>query len=176
MNYSGAVALLVCSTGVVLSALALQFINTTLHENERIRLPSWLVVIALLFAGVAIYALRSFSFPDGRFVGTLALTAVMLAGVGFKWLCETVAQKKLVLHEAALARALLVAPLIVVCLGDSAFAPQIKLGAFLLWFLNGYFWHTLFSDIERITTRERVVIRRREPPIPPRDFEKPNIE
>jgi hypothetical protein len=100
----------------------------------------------------------------------------MLTGVCFKWLCETIAQKKLVLHEAVLAKAMLIASLAVFLFGSRIFPARLAPGAFVLWFLNGYFWHAVFSDIERITTPEKLLIRRREPPTLPYDFRKPEIE
>ena len=69
---------------------------------------------------------------------------------------------------------LLVAPL-ALAVFPNLFGARVTPTALLLWFLNGFFWHTVFSDIERLMTKERVIIRRREPPTLPHDFRKPEI-
>jgi hypothetical protein len=42
-------------------------------------------------------------------------------------------------------------------------APRFLVG----WFANGFFWQTLVGDLERIGEKERAIVRRREPPLPP---------
>lgn len=176
MHYPGIIALLVSSFGVVVTAFVLQFMNSALPQKERYHTPAWIIIVALLLFGVALLGLRRMAGGDGQILIGFALTATMLAGNYFKWVCETIAQKKLVLHESVLAKSMLAAGLSVVLFGGPLFAPRYLPGAFLLWFLNGYFWHALFSDIERVTARERIVIRRREPPTLPYDYRKPTIE
>lgn len=174
MSYPGIIALLVCSLGVILSSFALQFINSALPEKDRPGVPAWVLAVALFLFCAAACALRTSRFADGQLFVSINLTACLLAGIFSKWLCETVAQKKPVGHEAVLAKALIVAPLAVILLGG-IFTARYRSGAFVLWFLNGYFWHALFSDLERIATPEKLVIRRREPPTLPHDFRKPEI-
>lgn len=177
MSYHGAVALFVCSLSVVLSSFALQFISSALPERDRGRgVPAWLLATAVFLLVVVVWAASSSRVANGAAFPSLSLTAVMLAGVFCKWLCETIAQKKYVLHESVLAQAMLVAPLMVVWFGHGVFTANLTPATFVLWFLNGYFWHAFFSDIERITTREKIVIRRREPPTLPYDYRKPTID
>lgn len=174
MNYPGSFCLLVGSAAVLFVALALPYMTANLREPERTRIPVWAFVAALVLLGFAWLRLRAVNPTQFQLINALALTTVMLAGICVKWLMETVAQKKVALHESVLCGTLLVAPLAIVFSGR-LFPSNPAPGGLLVWFLNGYFWHALLSDIERLMTRERIIIRRREPPILPHDFRKPEI-
>jgi hypothetical protein len=99
----------------------------------------------------------------------------MLAGVCLKWLLEIAARKRITAHEGVLFRALLAAPIAVV-LFPGVFGIRSSPMGLLLWGLNGFFWQAFFSDLERMMTKEPVVIRRREPPTLPYDFRKPETD
>jgi hypothetical protein len=163
MHYAGCASLLLCGTLVVLLWAALSFVTASERPAQRSHLPAWALGAGILAIAVAVLALRKFS-PDANQVTEATLVAgTMIAGVFAKWTLEIAADKPRSLHEASLAASLLVAPLCALALGDRVFAAALRPGALLLWFANGFFWQTLFSDIVRMRTPLRVIVRRKEP-------------
>lgn len=175
MNHPACIALLICSLAILCIAGFLPFLNLELPKGKRPRFPLWTVILASLALLDALFTLPRLQPTPPQITDALGLTTAMLAGLCLKWMVETVAQMKFTLHEGVLFRALLVAP-IAVALLPAIFGVRPTPGALSLWFLNGFFWHTLFSDLERLTTREPLIIRRREPPTLPYDFRKPKLD
>lgn len=172
MSYPGTIALLICSFGMVTTALALPYITAGLRKNEHGGISLWIVLAGLALLCVAVWRLRGFNAAPGQVTSALMLNVALLSGILMKWGLETIAQKKPTIHENVLGWTLLAAPLSILA-GGSIYAGGISSRAILLWFLTGWFWHTFFSDVERLLTKEKIVIRRREPPTLPHDFRKP---
>ena len=175
MNHPACIALLICSLAILCIAGFLPFLHSELPKEKRPLFPLWTVALAAVALLDALLTLPRFRMTLPQITDALGLTTALLAGLCLKWMVETVAQKKFSLHEGVLFRALLVAP-IVIALLPGVFGVRPTPMAVALWFLNGFFWHTLFSDIERLVASEPVVIRRREPPTLPYDFRKPKVD
>lgn len=174
MNHPTCIALLTCSLTVVCAAGLIPFLHSDLRKDKCPRFPVWTVVLAVITFSVSVNALSRLRLNQNQVLDSLPLIAALLGGLCLKWTMETVAQKRFSIHEDVLFRALLAAPLAVALL-PKIFGSQLNATGLLLWGLNGFFWQTLFSDFERLLTRERVIIRRREPPTLPHDFRKPEI-
>jgi hypothetical protein len=174
MSHPACISLLICSLAIVCAAGFLPFLNSELRKEHRPKFPVWTVGLALVAFLSSVYFLSRLRLSQTPIIDALALTASMLAGLCLKWMMETMAQKKSSIHEGVLFRALLAAPLALAVV-PGVFGVRPTPTSLLLYFLNGFFWHTLFSDIERLMTKERVIIRRREPPTLPHDFRKPEI-
>jgi hypothetical protein len=175
MSYPACLALLICSLVIVCCAGFLAFLNSALRKEQRPKFPTWTVALASVALITATVVLLEFRASQPQIVNSLALSAALLAGLSLKWLMETAARKKPTIHEGVLFRALLAAP-IAVALFPTVFGSRPTPPGLLLWFLNGFFWLTLFGDLERLTTHEPVIIRRREPPTLPHDFRRPEVE
>lgn len=175
MNHPACIAMLICSLAVLCIAGFLPVLNSESPKGNRPGFPRWAVILAAALLVNALVVLPRLGLALTQIINALALTTALLAGLCLKWMVETVAQKKFALHEGVLFRALLAAP-IAVAIAPNVFGVQPGAMTLPLWFLNGFFWHTLFSDIERLLTREPVIIRRREPPTLPYDFRKPNVD
>lgn len=175
MSHPPCIALLICSLTIVVAASFLPFLNSGFRPRHRAGFPTWTVVLALIATAASLARLMRIQLNQNQIIDAIGLTVAMLAGLCLKWLLETVAQKKLTIHEGVFFRALLAAPLALALL-PGAFGIPPSPAIVLLWFFNGFFWHTLFSDIERLFAKERAVIRRREPPTLPHDFRKPEVD
>jgi hypothetical protein len=175
MSHPACIALLICSLTVVSTAGFLPFLNSGLGKEQRSGFPTWTLVLAGLALVFSLAKLGGRNPNQNQLFDAVALTAAMLGGICVKWMMETVAQRKFTIHEAVLFRTLLVAPL-AVAIAPQVFGVRASPAALSLWFLNGFFWHTLFSVFDRLFTKERVIIRRREPPTLPYDFRKPEID
>lgn len=160
MSYPGTVALLVCSLAIVMVALVTPCINAGLRDHERVRFPRWAFISALGLLGLAVFHLRTSGTGPKQIIQALVLTFTLLAGVFGKWVMETVAQRKPVLHESTLSATLIAASL-TVALG-SIYTGQLSPSNLVLWCLTGYAWHALFSDCERMFKKNPTVLRRRE--------------
>jgi hypothetical protein len=172
MSYPASLALLVCALTVIATAAFLPFLNSSLRKEHRPRFPLVSVAFAVIALSMSLPALFGTRGAQADIVGALGLTTALMAGLSLKWLLETAALKKPTVHEAVLFRALLVAPLAIAFL-PRFFGVRPTPPTLLLWFLNGFFWHTVFSDVTRLMTDDPVIIRRREPPTLPHDFRKP---
>ena len=175
MSYPACVALLICSLAVVSSAGFLPFLNSALRKEDRPKFPLWTVALATTALVIAVMFMLGLPRSQLQVINALSLSSALLAGICLKWLMEIGARKKLTMHEGVLFRALLVAP-IAAALLPSVFGVRPTPAGLSLWFLNGFFWQALFSDLQRVMTSEPIIIRRREPPTLPYDFRKPTVE
>jgi len=175
MSYPGTVALLICSFGVVVVAITLPYVTAGLRESDRSGISLWSVLAGLALLCAAGLRLRGFNPPPAHVTTALLLNVALLCGIFMKWGLETIAQKKPTIHEGVLVWTLLAAPVSILA-GGGIYGGGANARAILLWFLTGWFWHTLFSDVERLLTKEKILIRRREPPTLPYDFRKPEGE
>jgi hypothetical protein len=175
MRPPACIALLICSLAILCIAGFLPFLNLELNKEKRPRFPLWIVILASLAFLEALIVLARLQMSLPQITDALGLTTAMLAGLSLKWMVETVVQKKFSVHEDVLFRALLVAP-VAIALLPGVFGVRPTPTVLFLWFLNGFFWHTLFSDLERLMTKEPILIRRREPPTLPYDFRKPKVD
>jgi hypothetical protein len=174
MSFPAHLALLVCSLAIVAIAGFLPFLNSTLPKRSRPKFPSWEVAIALIMLGQSTWSMLRLPLAQLPVAQALWFSAALVAGLGLKWMMEAIARKKPVIQEAVLFRALLAAPLMA-ALCPGIFGGRLTSGALLLWCLNGFFWQTAFSDLDRLWTKDAVIIRRREPPTLPYDFRKPEM-
>jgi hypothetical protein len=174
MSYPAALAFFVSALTIVSAACFLPYLNSALRREQRPKFPVWTVVAASLALFASLTVLLGPRGSQADIIGSLGLTTALLAGLALKWLMEIAAQKKPVFHEAVLFRAMLLAPLII-ALVPQLFTFRPTLPGLLLWFLHGFFCHTLCSDLARVLTREVIIIRRREPPTLPHDFRKPEV-
>ena len=164
MSYPGAVALCTCSASVLVVGAALPFMSAGLPEAERIKLPLWAWVGGLVFFLTALVGLRRADPLANEIAGAVTISGLLLAGVSLQWILDVFARKPLRLHAVTLAKALLVAPWVPLLL-DRIFVASSSPGVLLLWFANGFFWQTLFGDLERMFEKERVIVRRVESPL-----------
>jgi len=166
MSYPGTVALCLCSSAVVLLRALAPFLSAVEPEPQPRSLPPWIWLPGMFSLVLSLIALRS-SDATPNDIATAMLSAVlMLAGIWLKWSLDVLARKPPELHEATLAKALLLAPWLPLLLSRTFVASPAPRDA-LLWFANGFFWQTLVGDFERMFEKERVVTRRREPPDAP---------
>ena len=163
MSPAGLVCLAVCSLIVVLTAAALPYVTSSARESDHRSLPAWLAGTSLVLLFASAILLRQETSTDDRLLRAVIASAVLVGGVFFKWLLDLAARKPLALHERTFAIALLLAatgPL----LWPAAFGTLLAPRFLLVWFANGFFWQTLVGDLERIGEKERVIVRRIEPP------------
>lgn len=175
MNHAACISMLICNLAILASAAFLPFINSDLRKEHRPQLPIWTVLLAAAGFLAAFLGLLRLRLTQPGIIDALSLTAALLGGVCLTWLMETWARREYTIHEAVLFRALLVAP-IAAAIAPRVFGFRPTTIALTLWLLNGFFWHTLFSDITRLTCKQPVIIRRREPPTLPYDFRKPETD
>jgi hypothetical protein len=166
MHPGGAIAFLVCGCVVILLAGVLPFLWVGLRPNERGRLPWGAVILAAVFVLRGTSHLRLLDAGDSRVNVALLLTAAMIVGIFVKWIVEVVTVRPFALHETALIYSLLLAGATVVLFGPAVFSARLTAPMLLLWFANGFFWQTVCADVVRLRTRERAIVRRREPPLP----------
>jgi hypothetical protein len=163
MSYSSQVSLLICTLMTLLVALALPFVTSDLRPAQRTKLPWRLIAVALVALVFAVKLVRHASPTQNQILTAIAVTTVMVVGICAKWAMEIAADKPLGLHERNLMGALLVAPIVVALVGDGVFAANLAPRTLVLWFANGFFWHAVITDIVRMRTPERVIVRRIEP-------------
>lgn len=166
MIYAGFVCLALCALAVVALWTFLPFVTATAREAQRIAIPGWIGVAGLGLLFVAVYGLRGREATNDQVARAVAVSSALLGGVFLKWVFDLLARKPAALHERTLVKALLVAPLVPLVCGPVFAATALSPRLVLLWFANGFFWQTVFGDLERMRERERVMIRRREPPLP----------
>ena len=166
MIYAGLACLALCALVVVALWTFLPFVTANGRESQRIAIPVWAAVAGVCLLFVALYGLRVREATSDQVARAVAVSSALLGGVFLKWLCDLFARKPASLHERTLVKALLVAPLVPLACGSVFAATSFSPRLMLLWFANGFFWQTVFGDLERMRERERVIIRRREPPLP----------
>jgi hypothetical protein len=166
MSYAGLVCLATCSLGAVMLGAILPFITAGPRESDRRQLPLWLMLTAFGWLTASILLLRERAVREPQLWQGMLATVILLAGIFSKWIIDIAARKPIALHERTLAKSLLVAPLAPL-LWSTAFNSYPAPRFLLLWFVTGFFWQTVFGDLERLVEKERVIVRRREPPLPP---------
>jgi hypothetical protein len=175
MSFPAHLALLICSLAIVSIATFLPFLNSELLKRKRPKFPLWETALAVIVLTQSTWSMVHLPLAQFAVINGLWLTTALLSGLGLKWLMEAIARKQPVMQEAVLFRALLAAPLATALL-PAIFGTRPTPGTLLLWFLNGFFWLTAFSDLDRLLTKDTVIIRRREPPTLPYDFRKPETD
>jgi hypothetical protein len=166
MTYPGLVCLALCSLAVVALWIFLPFITADGREHQQIKVPHWVGVVGFAVLLGAILALRERPAANDQVARAVMLSSALIGGIALKWAFDLFARKPHALHERTLIKALLVAPLVPLVWG-AVFAASVATPRLaLVWFANGFFWQTIFGDFERMRERERVIVRRREPPLP----------
>jgi hypothetical protein len=167
MSYQGLVCLTLCSLIAVLLATILPWIEETPSQRKPGPQLPWLVVLATVALVSGVLGLRSRTEVVSADIVTRAvlLAGLTLAGAFAKWGIELFARKPSALHALTLARSLLLAPAAPLC-ATSIFTDRWTPSVALLWAANGFIMHTLVGDLERAREKERVIVRRIEPPYP----------
>jgi hypothetical protein len=114
-------------------------------QNTPIR--GWLVIgiILILLCAGGVTTLRP---TERELFVAFGIFITMLAGMFSKWLWDALLLPRFVLDDAPLMRALLVSPLVALGAWNTLTgAPELHV--LLLAYSNGFFWQTVFSDMQR---------------------------